>query len=1392
MTVPTNSNFEVDTSQNPISIPSSPEPSPEIEVAVVEEYDQDPSETKWTPITNISNHMASHSLRPFYVHQTFPYAARTRPGAVNDIFPELFRVLQFGGDGDHAALTNISRWLNELVQQFDCVTPLFLAEEPGFWEEFPELVISLLRRDIDPPTQGRVQPLRDFFSNFARLTVLILRSDLPQMESYSEDSDPRNIKDPLSRSYINTLGYILHYRDVPLYHRLRHAHESLFANLISSLVDRLADPEGPDMLALLHDYISCLAVTLPKKPSLVHSFRAALFLAGQFAHSLHDRQAFRADDKYLNAEVLTYIRQKCLQLFQAADEILQTAITKQLSWLTIDSSPALLSILSQVMDHLGNQIPDFGFELLAAAGVDQAELGDERPRSLFYYAWRFKTLRKYMMNGRMELRVHGIDTMQADLVDVYRDHVRDNQTYAVNPLVQFFLKFLQNNKIIEYIIGVDSHPQLISRSNNIIGFLSVTGYYSNAETDTIWQTVTDSHDPRIVTEVLQLLKSIFQTGATLDDLHYMCDKLLALPLEKTDQRILDFATDLFFCIRDKTRTTPGFATQSLYGNIFKVCVRLLRDICVAENPSSDRFARIRHVASDLLTQMLRPLHIGGPTADGTEQQEETWEALVADVKDNSPYATGSIQALNSWLYVMDAEAVDQVVQKFDYTEALAANTKHISESLLGGGPYLSTTIESDSEVRLMAFGLIITRTPESLTADTLESFWTSLFTAPQLPEIVRLKAWETLTNVIRPGPSMPNLVIDYIIADYLPRVEPRDMTRTYLTFLQHAVGYESRLRSPLAVPEGEVVTIPGIERLWQVILETPSQEVQIAATDFVIKQYLDHPLITRRPKASIEATHLWLVDRCVQQVMASATRLKSITDSASSTADGIVMINSSEVQVEDTRFDRSLTFLRRFLEGIKSRPRYSPLPETDFDRLQDTFQTRGDVFTANLQIFGSNRISESPRDIPLGTTNTGGELWQYMADLTGFAQFSIIIGGRKVSLKDEKATLNELKIGQGRIMIHKAPGSEEHGPADKFRAATPVDSKVMDHFGELYELLDADERLARQVFTFLGFFAAQSSVIKSVRTKTASADELLPAEKPYKLLYGLRAVRSCIEDESFSSTPDGEFLRYGVNTIIATFPRLELSGPDDFLQMYTAQGLLEALLLAFRAKVPPEISQAYIPDHGGFVLHLLRLIQNGQHSTVLDGQQLTPQTIVREPFEVLIEGALHDTRVWPELESDNSTLPLLKSILLDDSRPEVRRAILDVLLGLCGSSGAKLVLKVHDPRAARSRFPADVIESSLARLWQMLLKVLPCTIQKPSQSREFFEVALAVMRRLSKNFQPAECRTLLETGMQILGQYEHTEVRSETSYIRARALTLCRILAAMPTIMWSGGSPSSC
>ncbi|KAK4940980.1 hypothetical protein LTR10_019024 [Elasticomyces elasticus] len=1346
-----------------ISISSSPSKSPEIEIAEVEDYDHDPSKTRWTG--RVGGFARPSHVKPIpshYVHRTFPYAQELVAGDSRRALAHIGDKFQHTGAQDGDNFRQVKNWMMDFVTICHEFPSRLVEEDREFWLRLPDLVEALLRRDSGPPAQARMEDLIDFFVTYAQIAKMLMDYDVRNLQILSSETDTRSLKNLtfMSLPYLQPLLWLLQPGGIPFYDALGQTTNFEVSRFLSMVIDRLGNRRTvallPSMSALSYEispFLSRKSESFKLLSQLMQITSSVIAPLGPPAdgEGLFHNTAFTQLDA---------IREDAADIILKVDNAVQQAIVKQAPWLNLDTAGKVIESLGRLVAKIAVEIPKIGQDIIASAGVgfldaDLTDLPSTMPQ-----AWKFKTLRKFITNGRMELRVYGVDAMSTDLVQVYREHIETRPPpHTADPLVRFLVKFIRENQLIRYLVGVDSHPQIIRRSHNVVGFLCVSGTYTEADTDDIWQTILSSQDPRTVHEVFNLLSNV--NVYDLDARHYICRKLSEYPFARFDPHVLQFTVNLLDAIRTQIGVSFRQATDPITRQL---CIRLLREASRKENVSFEQAALIRR---DLPRQFSHVLSLGLAEPSSITIDDEELSQIISDaaesLRSHSENATGDLLVLRCVLQVLDREKVPELVEKFNLTSLLVADFTQLHDEfdLAVQKNHSLSYFEVAYDVRSWILNFFIVVLPGTFSDELVELLWISYFTFRQLPPSIRAGAWDSLTHALKLKHTKDgNFVLDLIIDKYLQRLGSQDYNERLLEFLKTSVAYTIARSPDTPADSDNVVVLPGIDRIWRVMLEAPPNTVENQATDFIIGQYLDHQLITSRTKAVVDATHSYLVDRCVQQVIASASKLKSYSDGTMSGEDEpmVIIASDQEIRAEELRFDRSLLFLRKFLEGMKARPRYSPTPAQQAQAWPDLADKKGDSMELSLQVFNSKYVTSEVQKVSVGAGNTGNELWRYISDASGFTQFTVYHLGREAELAGQTATLAELKISSGLLMIRKTADSPENVPLNAASAATPVDNKIMHHFDELYDLLDADERLSREVYGFLSLFPAQPELVRVVRSMQRSPMDLLAPDKPFKLLYCARALRSSIEDESFSASPDTQFLVYGIRTIVTILPSLDLENPNDPLQMSIACGLIEALLLGFRAKVPSETSRVYIEDHKEFAAQMLRLVLFTLGSNNSNMNEVSASAMIKLILEAFIEACLHDDRVWDHVDQNKNFTETVVLAFIIDARMEARRSLLEVVVGLTGAIGTKLHLKVNNPRAPRSRFSAESVEACLSHLWTALVKVLPHACRLSEQCSEICETLLAIMRRIGKSFSIESLRQYLEQWSTILLRHEHVEV----------------------------------
>lgn len=1171
--------------------------------------------------------------------------------------------------------------------------------------------------------------MEEFFLGFAQLSLHLAHLDTLALSQFANETDIQ-APEMLSRLYLPVVGWTLQISNIPFFRNMERSYGPELANLVARVNDQIAAPPV-DAIQRLSDLAALVLMLLPRWPQLAPMLVSVVTIINYTVDSGNERKKFHADDSVIDMSVLARTAKAGYTVIRAIDEKYQMHISKKSPWVTSEVSEAMLRHISSTYHSVSCLDPNFAVRIAQDLSIQVPEnTKPEEYPPIILYGWKFGVLKKHIMDGRMELRVHGMEGMQADLVSIWRQHIQGNPAGVEYPIIRYLVKFLRENRIVEYIVGVDSHPQLISRSGNIIGFLVVTSTYTDKDTDTIWKTVTESQDQRTVGEVLGMLTRTFAMHQSSSPaLLYLCSKLLELPLNRFDARMVDFCEQLLLNVRekhgDRARNEP-LEFQHVDAIPLRLCVRLIRETTAFDEFSVEHKAFLQKFAS---TQLSSFLNLGLSESD----KMDVYERCIQDIAEMNQFTVGSIQALNALIPSYDPHEIQKLALDFDLTRLMITELAHTLDTKQSD--FTDSFSMNGLLSRIQLLHRIIDKVPDTITEELSDILWGKVFMSKNIVEQGRSALWDMLCKVTgRCGKRNP--FIERCIHGYLPSLSPEDFSPEILAFAEQAVNYEIQFNPPPIPGEDEVISIPGMDRIWHFILTAPPGTIETQATNFAIQMYLDHMIIRRAPRSAAEATHISLVDRCVEQLRSAATKLKSFSDGSTSGEDEpmVVIASESEIRAEELRFSRSLLFLHQLLQGLRTRPQYSP-PQGPPPDLPER-PGKGEIIEIPYQYFNGGMQSKV-RVLRIGDLSTASELVERLVHLTGFSKFTTIYGGQKLDLlSTPHNTLRELKIRSGLLIVRKVSEGPEVPVIGRRQSLTLVDSEVLKHFDDLYDLLNLEDKLAREIYDFLVVFPPQQHVRDLVKSEDKSDREMFPMEKPYKLLYSVNALTTCLREESLEASPNQGFISHSIQALVAALTRPEMSESlaESPLKLLFACNLVECLLLALSVRPSTGDSPSRLSDPTNLVKQLLKFMDMGRHLTSANLSEAGIQKLICNSFAVLIEASVHDNHFWEVIKQNARLDQLIFALLLDESRQPIRKEIADNVAVVCGPlKSQKQSAKPDDEDVEGPRVPENpTTVDILATLWAAFVRTFPRTLEYAHQSQEFFEVALALFRSVAE------------------------------------------------------------
>lgn len=909
---------------------------------------------------------------------------------------------------------------------------------------------------------GPWECLEEFLMDYAQITLHLIRLDTLILSLVVSEADTQ-APDCMSHRYLQPLGWTLSFHDmIPFYRALNETYEAKPRELLLRVREKVT-AAALDLGKALAEFAALLLELTPRSPGLSTVLVYVIAVANSIIDSQSERQQSADGDAPLGSPLDSPTLKLLYDMVRSIDAKYQEWITKKSSWVSSELSDQMLRQILRSWSFFCKRDPEFVDQMSKDAGIELSEWsGSEEKGHIFSWGWKFGVLKKHIMEGRMELRVHGVETMQSDLVSIWKAKIANDPAGVALPFVQYLVHFIKDNKIVDYLVGVDSHPQLISRSSNIIGFLIVTSTYTDLETDTIWRTVTESQDSRIVSEVLSMFVRTFYMHPTASSaLLYACTKVLDFPLDRFDARMFDFCDSL---LSRMSTTDQGWQDRSGTDKVdaipLRLCVRLVRESTAADHLSVEQRKQLQNFGSRHLAGFIK-------VGISEENRMEIYERCIQDIAEMNKFTAGSIQALSALVPAHDRQEMRKLAADFDLTRLVINNLLHtVNEA---NTDFFDTSMQHVLVPCVSMLFRLIDMAPETITPELGQALWNEVFLSKKLAADGYKAVWEMMVGAL--GRSFEhNVFLDRCIHEYLPELKPKDYSHEILAFAKQSVNYEVRFNPPSTAGEDEVVSIPGMDRIWTFILTAPPGTIETEATKFAIEVYLDHHIMRSSPRSAVDATHVAIADRCIDQLKSAAKSLQLPEHATSHHEDRMETDGANgDMDPEELRFSRSLRFLHRLLHGLRARPQYNS-PKGSPPSLPER-PLRGSPLDLTWQSFNGNK-STGVNHLKIGDLSTVAELIERLTQLTGFSKFTTICAGHKIDLFDNtEALLKDVKVlHSGLLIIRKAPDAQEVSRDNGRQSLTSVDVKVLNHFNEIYNFLALREDIASEVQFSLSAF----------------------------------------------------------------------------------------------------------------------------------------------------------------------------------------------------------------------------------------------------------------------------------------------------------------------------------
>ncbi|KAF2112644.1 hypothetical protein BDV96DRAFT_524740 [Lophiotrema nucula] len=1246
---------------------------------------------------------------------------------------------------DGTVLPQVTLWLNSFPNRPSQYKGYFL-DKIQFWDEVAALAQKVLLRRYpfgdSFAVEGQLEEdtIRDFLLSYLKLCALLFKVDTLMLRRYPRDGD---YDGPLlTFKHIRQVSTVFRPEKPQVFGLLSKEYNADIGSIQMALLQQFLSGSSSGVEPLL-DFLdaACETVGPPLKPTIA-VWATQLFNAlGWSLLEVSDTE-IDVDRHQIFRKVLRYVRAYDVDIQQPA-KVADVGVGKEL---LIHFAALLENIClwdAKVAIELAEEHLDFGDPVSPTTASEDGRIEsqleayrahpDQIP-ILVSNAWKFKLLRKYMEKGKMELRVMSIGTMDGCLVEIWKEH--HTSPLATNhPVMQYLAEFLLRTRVVNYIISDKSHPQLISRSGNIVGFLVVTHRYTESQTDAIWNTVSKSQDPRVVTATMAMLRGIVNLMGG-PELVYICTKLYDLPIESLNLDILRFMREIF---QRTQHLYVDWSTAETKARPWNVMIRVIEDTFPTRE--STKMSSALHTEA---CEQLRAMSV----AIAPQERQRIFGDLAAKIAGRSEKATGSVRAMSLLCSTNIYGEMGFFKQNLDLT-------RKILEELCA---FVDTEKQLEIHVSqplalqfwLDIFSVLLHRVPESIPEDLYLDILDHLIGKHALNNYVRDLAWSRLTEAARY--KADNEICRQLISSYIPKFEPCYFTNGLFEFV--ATMHLPITRRKVSTDEGDKssLQIPGADLLWRMVLTAPPNTIEDRSAKTLASRYIDIVSESGVSLEEVEDAHIALVEQCTDELISSYNILRGkAEDRKPSVSLSDIMdieIPDDNRQQTELRFCRTLLFEKLLLNMIRTRSEFSRSRRSD-SKVEplEADMVLGDGVEIKYQAAGSGQQS-----ILIGAENTLQDLYSRLCQATGFSKINLFSGGKLLTLDSHGSkTITDLGGLGGLLLVQKAGGSETTRPVPDGNATCSVfESSILKHFDELFACMDADDLISEKLFQFLSHFSFRDSICEGIIAGTASTDDVFPPGRIFQATYAAHALQYRLRDQLRKGALDENFLANSVSCLDAALLNdglisQSLTGRHE---LDLAAALVVVLLEFLKERPSQETSLRYFSDETRLVdrlLHILTIALRADHEN---------PALACSCYATILEGALHSKKIWNVFMTREDVPALHLRLLLTDPRKILRDQITLSIASLCGGS-----LPSTSPLTS-----ADTAQ----QFWSIISAVLPEAVKYPGQAQQLFTIAEQVFRSHDENSRDEEAlRSSLTVWSDLLLRYKHDEFvgRNEIDFV---------------------------
>jgi ubiquitin carboxyl-terminal hydrolase 34 len=988
------------------------------------------------------------------------------------------------------------------------------------------------------------------------------------------------------------------------------------------------------------------------------------------------------------------------QLFHDLDQRLRQAVKEQNDALHFDIRRMIVPILGNIIIVVPKLDEESAKQLFLDIVGEPYDHLSPFYGSIANVVWKIKLMKEYICNGRMELRVLGVETMQNDLVGFFNENRSNHQpirTRDIPPAFQCVADVLKTEKIVDFLVGISSHPQIISRCANIIGFLVVSNNFTKDKIDLIWNTLVTSQDPRVATALFTTLSSVTKALTIPSEDLYLCQKMLEAPLPTFGLDCVQFLQPFIYKIRDSIGTF--LQEDSAASVLMRLCTHFITRTTLAK-PSTATCNTIRSDACKLLNSLASSV--------SDDDRRAFYSACVDGIKKGGPEVAPLLQSLLQVASLSTADIVYLATEGL--TSLIMQNTCDYVETVKAS----SDTLELGSHdeqlfSRLNAVLHLLGCAPDSPSEDLPLSFWNHMLGADSL-EIYRDIAWKRMASACNTA-----LCIKYFLRffdTYLPTFPPACYTPHFFVFVQNMVAFKvNNFDVTTAGPES--LHTAGVDLLWGIILTALERTGEQAVMEFFVKLYLSEDGIVKLTNRSLEENQLALVQRCISRMEEAHKYLRSSKPQSNDERDSMDILEADRTEDEERAFQRMVWLISTLLNSVRSRSfaaQTSPVMSSrssNTDREEDA-SVHGEAVTISYQAFRLSPTTSPIRKLTIGDLETRKDLHELISRVSVFTKFKTIWSGSYVHLTERPMeTLRDFGAATKGLMMVREEVPDPLTSYQRYtKALTRVEQEVLGHFDSLYKFADADDSVSLSSYELLRNFSPHETICALVMAESSDASEVFPPGQIYKVHYSLYCLDVLFDQQKKKKQLSSDFVLRSVRLLETLLFKQAL--PESAQERLKYLNLFPAALPVFSKllKSVQEVTASPFAEPKALVEQLFEVLN-------LFVQSPSGESLTSECYDFLCIAVSKSPQAWAAFKTHPMLSGLHYDLLLAHRNSIVRR---------------NMAITVKD-LTKQSRVDSHLGKAEWVELyWPLIADLLPKTLETPPTARELMEVVVHVFR----------------------------------------------------------------